>query len=154
MHKSMNVLNKFPKSSQPKVKAMLHDIWKAETRKSAEKAFDLFVKTYETKFPDAVALRHKDRAELLAFYDFPAMHWQSIRTTNPIESAFATIRHRTKRSKSCLARDGMLHMKFKLGQCAQQNWRKLPGFNHLAEVIEGIGFKDGIKQPQQETTAA
>lgn len=167
MHKSMNVLNKFPKSSQPKVKAMLHDIWKAETRKSAEKAFELFVKTYETKFPDATALLHKDRTELLAFYDVPAMHWQSIRTTNPlsaacfacacramIESAFATIRHRTKRSKGCLARDGMLHMIFKLGQCAQKNWRKLRGFNHLADVIEGINFKDGIKQSQPETTAA
>lgn len=153
-HKSMNVLNKFPKSSQPKVKAMLHDIWRAETHKAAEKAFDLFVKTFEAKFPNAVNLLHKDRTELLAFYDFPAMHWQSIRTTNPIESAFATIRHRTKRSKGCLARDGMLHMLFKLGKCAQDNWRRLRGFTHLADVIEGINFKDGIKQSQPETAAA
>jgi putative transposase len=153
-HKTINILNKFPKSSQPKVKAMLHDIWRAETRKSAEKAFNLFVKTYHEKFPDAVNLLHKDRTELLAFYDFPALHWQSIRTTNPIESAFATIRHRTKRSKGCLKRNGMLHMMFKLGQCAQQNWRKLRGFNHLAELIEGINFKDGIKQNQPKTAAA
>jgi len=154
MHKTGNVLNKFPKSSQPKVKGMLHDIWKAETRKDAEKAFDLFVKTFEAKFPDAVALLHKDRAELLAFYDFPDAHWQSIRTTNPIESAFATIRHRTKRSKGCLGRDSMLHMIFKLGQCAQNNWRKLRGFAHLAEIVQGIPFKDGIKQSQPETAAA
>lgn len=154
MHKTGNILNKLPKSSQPKAKGMLHDIWKAETRKDAEKAFELFVKTYTEKFPEAVNLLHKDRTELLAFYDFPAMHWQSIRTTNPIESAFATIRHRTKRSKGCLTRDGMLHMMFKLGQCAQDNWRKLRGFTHLAEVIEGINFKDGIKQPHPETTAA
>ena len=82
------------------------------------------------------------------------MHWQSIRTTNPIESAFATIRHRTKRSKGCLTRDGMLQMMFKLGQCAQDNWRKLRGFAHLAEIIEGVNFQDGIKQPQPETAAA
>lgn len=154
MHKTGNVLNKFPKSSQPKAKGMLHDIWKAEKRQDAEIALDLFIKTYEDKFPDAVALLLKDRAELLAFYDFPAAHWQSIRTTNPIESAFATIRHRTKRSKGCLSRDGMLHMIFKLGQCAQDKWRKLRGFAHLAEVIQGINFVDGIKKPQPENAAA
>ncbi len=112
------------------------------------------MKTFEDKYPKATASLQKDRTELLAFYDFPAMHWQSIRTTNPIESAFATIRHRTKRSKGCLARDGMLHMIFKLGQCAEQNWRKLRGFNHLADVIQGVNFKDGIKQTQTETAAA
>ncbi len=154
VHKTGNVLNCFPKSTQPKAKTMLHDIWRAETRKSAEQAFDLFVKTFEDKYPKATASLQKDRTELLAFYDFPAMHWQSIRTTNPIESAFATIRHRTKRSKGCLARDGMLHMIFKLGQCAEQNWRKLRGFNHLADVIQGVNFKDGIKQTQTETAAA
>ena len=81
----------------------------------------------------------------MAFFDFPAQHWQSIRTSNPIESAFATIRHRTKRSKGCLSRDGMLHMMFKLGQCAEQNWRKLRGFDYLAKVITGVTFKDGIE---------
>lgn len=81
----------------------------------------------------------------MAFFDFPAQHWQSIRTSNPIESAFATIRHRTKRSKGCLSRDGMLHMMFKLGQCAEQNWRKLRGFGYLAKVITGVAFKDGIE---------
>ena len=154
VHKTANILNHFPKLSQPKVKSMLHDIWRAETKKDAEKSFDLFIKTYRDKFPKAVTSLEKDRSELLAFYEFPATHWQSIRTTNPIESAFATIRHRTKRSKGCLSRDGMLHMMFKLSQCAEQNWRRLTGFAYLADVIEGIDFKDGIKQPQPETTAA
>jgi putative transposase len=87
----------------------------------------------------------KDRDELLAFFDFPAHHWQSIRTSNPIESTFGAIRHRTKRSKGCLSRDGMLHMMFKLSQCAEKKWRKLRGFRYLAKVITGIKFKDGIE---------
>ena len=86
----------------------------------------------------------KDKEELLAFYGFPAKHWQSIRTTNPIESTFATIRHRTKRSRGCLTRDGMLHMMFKLGQCAEKNWRRLRGFDDLVKVITGVKFNDGI----------
>lgn len=117
----MNVLNCLPKLSQPKAKAALHDIWQAETKDDAERAFNLFIKTYEAKYPKAALCLQKDREELMAFFDFPAQHWQSIRTSNPIESAFATIRHRTKRSKGCLTRDGMLHMIFKLGQCAEQN---------------------------------
>ena len=84
----------------------------------------------------------------LAFYDFPAMHWQSIRTSNPIESSFATIRHRTKRSKGCPSRDSMLHMMFKLGQCAQKTWRRLRGFDYLAKLVVGIKFKDGIEVTQ------
>jgi transposase-like protein len=95
--------------------------WQAETKDDAIKAFDLFVKTYEAKYPKATLCLQKDRDELIAFFDFPAQHWQNIRTSNPIEPAFATIRHRTKRSKGCLSRDGMLHMMFKLGQCAEQN---------------------------------
>lgn len=154
VHKTGNVLNCFPKSTQPKAKTMIHDIWRAETRKNAEKAFDLFVKTFADKYPKAAASMQKDRVELLAFYDFPAAHWQSIRTTNPIESAFATIRHRTKRAKGCLSRDGMLHMMFKLGQCAEKNWRRLKGFAQLAEVIEGVNFEDGEPHPQPETAAA
>ena len=90
----------------------------------------------------------------MAFFDFPAKHWQSIRTSNPIESAFATIRHRTKRSKGCLSRDGMLHMIFKLGQCAEQNWRKLRGFDTLAKVITGVKLKDGIKATKPSQIAA
>jgi putative transposase len=144
-HKTMNVLNCLPKLSQPKAKAAIHNIWQAETKDDADKAFDLFIKTYEPKYPKATLCLQKDREELMAFFDFPAQHWQSIRTSNPIESAFATIRHRTKRSKGCLSRDGMLHMMFKLGQCAEQNWRKLRGFDYLAKVITGVTFKDGIE---------
>ena len=154
MHKTMNVLNCLPKLSQPKAKAALHDIWQAETKADAEKAFDLFIKTYEPKYPKAALCLQKDREELMAFFDFPAQHWQSIRTSNPIESAFATIRHRTKRSKGCLSRDGMLHMMFKLGQCAEQNWRKLRGFDYLAKVITGVTFKDGIEATNPDQIAA
>lgn len=144
MHKTGNVLNCLPKKSQPKAKKKLHDIWQAETKQDAEKAFDLFIRTYDDKFPKATLCLQKDREELLSFYDFPAKHWQSLRTTNPIESAFSTIRHRTKRSKGCLSRDGMLHMMFKLGMCAQKNWRRQRGFEVLAKVITGIKFKDGV----------
>jgi len=91
---------------------------------------------------------HKDRDELLAFYELPAMHWQSLRTTNPIASTFSTIRHRTKRAKGYLSRDGMLQMMFKLGQCAQQNWRRLCGFEYLNKVITGVKFKDGVEIKQ------
>ena len=153
-HKTMNVLNCLPKLSQPKAKAAIHNIWQAETKADAEKVFDLFLKTYEPKYPKATLCLQKDREELMAFFDFPAKHWQSIRTSNPIESAFATIRHRTKRSKGCLSRDGMLHMIFKLGQCAEQNWRKLRGFDTLAKVIIGVKFKDGIEATKPSQIAA
>lgn len=143
-----------PKLSQPKAKSALHNIWQAETKEDADKAFDLFVKTYEHKYPKAALSLQKDRDELMAFFNFPAQHWQSIRTSNPIESAFATIRHRTKRSKGCLNRDGMLHMMFKLGKCAEENWRKLRGFDYLAKVITGVKFKDGIETTEKGQIAA
>ena len=129
-------------------------IWQAETEENAEKAFDLFIDTYEAKYPKATLCLHKDREELLAFYDFPAQHWQSIRSSNPIESTFATIRHRTRRSKGCLTRDGMLHMMFKLGLCAEGKWRKPRGFNYLAKVIKGVEFKDGIEVESDNQAAA
>jgi transposase-like protein len=154
MHKTVNILNCLPKSLQPKAKQALHAIWQADTREVAEKAFDLFVRTYEPKYPKATLSLQKDRAELMAFYDFPAQHWQSIRTSNPIESTFATIRHRTKRSKGCLSRDGMLHMMFKLGQCAQKKWRRQRGFEYLAQVITGVKFRDGIKVTDSNQAAA
>jgi transposase-like protein len=150
----MNVLNCLPTLSQPKAKAAIHDTWQAETKDDAIKAFDLFVKTYEAKYPKATLCLQKDREELMAFFDFPAQHWQSIRTSNPIESAVATIRHRTKRSKGCLTRDGMLNMMFKLGQCAEQNWRKLRGFDYLAKVITGVTFKDGLETTNPDQIAA
>lgn len=154
MHKTMNVLNCLPKSAQPKAKQALHNIWQAETQADAEKAFDLFIKTYEPKYPKAAVCLHKDREELMAFYDFPAQHWQSIRTSNPIESTFGTIRHRTKRSKGCLSRDGMLHMMFKLGLCAEKKWRRLRGFDYLAKVVSGIKFKDGVEVTEVDQVAA
>jgi transposase-like protein len=153
-HKSMNALNCLPKLSQPKARRMLQGIWQAETKDHASTAFNLFVETWEPKFPKATLSLQKDREELMAFFDFPAQHWQSIRTSNPIESAFATIRHRTKRTKGCLNRLGMLHMMFKLGQCAEQNWRKLRGFALLAEVIEGTKFINGISETQPDQAAA
>ena len=132
----------------------LHNIWQAETQADAEKAFDLFIKTYEPKYPKAAICLQKDREELMAFYDFPAQHWQSIRTSNPIESTFGTIRHRTKRSKGCLSRDGMLHMMFKLGLCAEKKWRRLRGFDYLAKVVIGIKFKDGVEVTEVDQVAA
>ncbi len=154
MHKTLNILNCLPKSVQPKAKQALHEIWQAESRADAERAFDLFVKTYEVKYPKAAQCLQKDHEELLAFYDFPAQHWLSIRTSNPIESTFGTIRHRTKRSKGCLTRDGMLHMMFKLGQCAQKKWNRLRGFNYLAKGVTGIKFKDGIEVSAIDQAAA
>ena len=154
MHKTMNVLNCLPKSSQPKAKQSLHDIWQAGTRVDAEKAFDLFIRTYEPKYPKATLCLQKDREELMAFYNFPAQHWQSIRTSNPIESTFGTIRHRTKRSKGGLSRDGMLHMMFKLGQCAEKRWRRLRGFDYLAKVVTGIKFNDGVEVTADDQVAA
>jgi len=152
--KSVNVLNALPKLSQPKAKQALYEIWQAETKGNAESAFDLFIQSYEAKYPKATLCLQKDRDELLAFFDFPAQHWQSIRTRNPIESTFATIRHRTKRTKGCLSRDGMLHRMFKLGQCAQGKWRRLRGFDYLAKVINGVQFKDGIEVLDNNQVAA
>jgi transposase-like protein len=152
--KTMNVLNCFPKSSQAKAKQSLHAIWQAETKADAETAFDLFITSYEAKYPKATLCLQKAHEELMAFYDFPAQHWQSIRTSNPIESSFATIRHRTKRSKGCLSRVGMLHMMFKLGQCAEKNWRRLRGFDYLAKVVIGIKFKDRIEVTEVNQAAA
>lgn len=154
MHKTGNVLNYAPKPVQAKMKQALHEIWQAETRQDAETAFDHFVAMYEPKYPKAAQCLQKDRDELLAFYDFPARHWQSLRTANPIESSFGTIRHRTKRAKGCLSRDGMLHMIFKLGECAEKNWRRLRGFDYLAKVITGVKFKDGIEVTKSIRNAA
>jgi transposase-like protein len=154
LHKTGNVLNCVPKSVQPKMKQALHEIWQADTQQDAINAFDQFVAKFDAKYPKAVQCLQKDRDELLAFYDFPAQHWQSIRTTNPIESTFGTIRHRTKRTKGCLNRDGMLHMIFKLGKCAEKNWRRQRGFDYLAKVITGVTFRDGIEEKTKDQDAA
>ena len=146
VHKTANVLNQMPKSLQSGAKGRLHDIWMAETRVEAEKAFDFFVDAYGAKYDKAVQRLVKDRDRLLAFYDYPAEHWKHIRTTNPIESTFATVRQRTVKTKGCLSRKTALAMTFKLILSAKQKWRKLDGSDHLAELIKGVPFKDGIKQ--------
>lgn len=148
VHKSANVTGAMPKSLREKAKADLQDIWMAETKKEANAAFDLFVETYGVKYERAVAKLVKDRDELLAFYDFPAEHWKHIRTTNPIESVFATVRNRTRKTKGCLNRKTALAMVFRLMMSAQKKWRKISGPNRLPEVIQGVEFKDGIKQLQ------
>jgi len=145
VHKTANVLNKLPKSVQPRAKQHLQDIWMAETKQDAEKAFDFFLKAYGAKYDKAVAWLAKDRDVLLIFYDFPAEHWKHIRTTNPIESTFATVRLRTTKTKGCLSRKTALTMVFKLCQSASKKWRRLDGSHHLAEIIEGVKFKDGEK---------
>jgi transposase-like protein len=155
VHKTANVLDKLPKSAQPKAKAKLHEIWMAESRADANKAFELFVHTYEAKYPKATECLSKDRTELLAFYDFPAEHWRHIRTTNPIESTFATVRLRHRKTKGSATRRACLTMVFKLMQSAEKNWRILNGHELLPDVIACIPFLDGIKSvPQPEETAA
>ena len=146
VHKTANVLNKLPKSVQGKAKAHLQDIWMAETRVDAENAFDFFLQAYGAKYDKAVECLARDRDRLLSFYDFPAEHWKHVRSTNPIESTFATVRLRTTKTKGCLSRNTALAMVFKLLLSARRKWRRLDGSNHLAEVIQGVSFKDGIKQ--------
>ena len=146
VHKTANVLNQMPKSLQARAKGHLQDIWMAETKADAQNAFDFFIQAYGVKYDRAVERLIKDRERLLAFYDFPAEHWKHIRTTNPIESTFATVRLRTVKTKGCLSRKTALAMVFKLILSARRKWRKLNGSNQLAELIEGVPFKDGIKQ--------
>ena len=145
-HKTGNVLNKMPKSIQAKAKSMLHDIWMADTRANGERAFDLFLETYSPKYPAATACLEKDREALLAFYDFPAEHWMHIRTTNPIESTFATVRLRTKKTKGAGSRVACLTMVFKLALAAQKNWRALNGYRLITDVIGGVAFVDGVRK--------
>jgi len=151
VHKTGNVLNKLPKAIQPKAKQALHQIWMAETREAAEKAFDAFLATYETKHPKATRCLAKDRVALLAFYDFPAEHWPHLRTTNPIESTFATVRLRTAKTRGCLSRETMLSMVFKLCQSAEKRWRRLQGYKKIADVVRGVRFIDG--EPQERIAA-
>jgi transposase-like protein len=144
MHKSGNVLDKLPKAVQPRAKDDLHQIWMAETRSAANAAFDLCLEKYSAKYPKATDCLAKDREELLAFYDFPAEHWKHLRTSNPIESTFATVRLRHRRTKGSGSRDACLAMVFKLVQHAQRHWRKLDGHQLIPEVLGGRRFIDGI----------
>jgi transposase-like protein len=145
-HKSGNVLNKMPKSIQPKAKADIHEIWKAATREDANKAFDTFLEKYGPKYPEACKCLLKDRDVLLTFYDFPAEHWIHLRTTNPIESTFATIRLRHRRTKGCGTRRASLTMMFKLGLSAQRKWRQLNGYEQIIALSQGKKFVNGELQ--------
>ncbi len=146
VHKEANVLNKLPKGVQPKAKSMLRAIWMAETRASAEASMDKFMASFSAKYPKAVECLSRDREALLAFYDFPAEHWASIRTSNPIESMFGAVRLRTDKTKGCGTRLACLSMVFKLGQAAEKSWRALNGSALLADIIAGVVFIDGLKQ--------
>lgn len=146
VHKTANVLNKMPKSVQPKAKADLHEIWQAETREMGNKAFDHFLEKYGAKYSDACECLKKDREALLTFYDFPAEHWGHLRTTNPIESTFATIRLRHRRTKGNGTRRASLTMMFKFAQAAQSKWRRLIGHQLITLLIQGRVFVDGILQ--------
>jgi transposase-like protein len=148
-HKMGNVLDKLPKSLIPTAKKQLQNIWMAPTRKEAYQAFDHFVSVYEAKYPKATECLQKDKDTLLAFYDFPAEHWVHIRTTNPIESTFASVRHRTYKSKGAFSRTTITTMVFKLCDNAEKHWRRLRGFNYLADVIRGIKFVNGIRQEDE-----
>jgi putative transposase len=163
VHKTANVLNKLPASLQGKAKQDLHAIYEAANRREAEQALDRFAAKYRTKYDKAVACLSKDRESLLAFYDFPAEHWKHVRTSNPIESTFATVRLRTTKTRGCLSRQtalalsalptslrgiGLWPMVFKLAKSAERHWRRLDGSERLAQVIDGVRFRDG--EPVQE----
>jgi putative transposase len=159
VHKTMNVLSKLPKSLQPQAKRLLHDIWQAPSRAEADKAFDLFLNTFEAKFLQVAECLAKDRDEPLTLYDFPAENWCHIRTTNPIESTFATIRIRQRKTRGCGSAKarfiaaasrllppssvGGVPCLFKLAQCASKGWRKLRGHTHLKDLLQGVRFIDG-----------
>jgi transposase-like protein len=150
VHKTANILNYLPRSLQPKAKGMLHEIWMAPTRARARSAFDRFLETYEGKYPKATDCLRRDREALLAFYDFPAEHWVHLRTTNPIESAFATIRHRSDQAKGCVSRATMLSFMYKLAVAAEASFRRLKGFPHLAKVLAGVRFVDGVENSEDQ----
>ena len=154
VHKVANVLNKLPPSLQGKAKQDLHTIYEAENRQAAEEAFDRFLVKYGAKYDKAVACLTKDREALLTFYDFPAEHWRHIRTTNPIESTFATVRLRTDKTKGCLSRQTALAMVYKLAKSAERSWRRLDGSERLAQVIQGVRFCDGEPVQAAEEQAA
>jgi putative transposase len=146
MHKTCNVRNDLPRSMQPQAKAKLQEIWMAPTKADALAALARFTRDYQTKYPKTIECLMKDKDELLAFYDFPAEHWSHLRTTNPIESTFATVRLRTAKTKGCGSRQACLAMVFKLVQSAEKGWRKLNGCALLKEVSIGIQFADGIRK--------
>ena len=154
VHKTANILNKLPKKLQSGAKSELWEIYRAETKTDANQVFNRFIKTYEAKYPEAAECLAKDRDVLLAFYDFPAEHWKHIRSTNPIESTFATVRLRTVKTRGAVSTETVLPFVFKLVQSAQNRWLRIRGFNQLGEVIKGVPFKDGVKVVEKELAIA
>jgi putative transposase len=144
VHKTANILDKMPRSVQSKAKARIHDMYMADTKENALKAYDEFLALFEAKYPKACECLSKDKDDLFTFYDFPAEHWIHIRTTNPIESTFATVRLRTKRTKGCGSRSATLTMVYKLVEQAQKHWRKLNAHKLILKLIEGATFTDGV----------
>ena len=153
VHKTANILDKMPKSVQVNAKKAIHEIYMAPTKEDGLAAFEAFLKTYRDKYPKACACLEKDKAQLFTFYNFPAIHWQHIRTTNPIESIFATIRHRTRQTKGCGSVTATLTMVFKLATTAEKKWRKLKGSELIPKVIKGVVFKDGEEVLEKEKVA-
>lgn len=149
VHKTANVLNKVSKAVQPKMKEAMQKIWMTESREQAYTAFDNTVKRFEAKYQKAMACLVKDKAAMLAFYDFPAEHWLHIRTSNPIESTFSTVRLRTTKTRNCVSRESIFAMVFKLVESAEKRWKRLHGFALMADIIEGVEFKNGIKQVEK-----
>jgi transposase-like protein len=143
VHKTANILDKMPKSVQPNAKRMIHEMYMSPTKEAALKAYGQFLAHYSEKYPGACKCLEKDKEQMFNFYDFPAAHWHHIRTTNPIESTFATIRHRSRQTKGCGSRIATLTMVYKMGMVAEKGWRRLRGFLLLSKVISGVKFKDG-----------
>ena len=146
VHKTANVLDKFPKTLQPTAKDKIHQMYLAPTKAAALKSFDAFISLYDAKYPKACECLRKDADVLFTFYDFPAEHWQHLRTTNPIESTFATVRLRTQRTKGCGSRKATLTMVWQLARAAAKGWRRLNGSEIISKVIEGVVFVDGEEQ--------
>ncbi len=148
VHKSANVTSKLPKAEQPKAKSLLRQIYQPSSREAAERAFDHFVSVYQDKYPKAAACLSQDRSELLSFFEFPARHWQHLRTTNPIESTIATVRLRMNKTRNAFSREAMLSLVFKLFQSAQRRWLRLKGSELLQDVIAGVVFNDGVRSEE------
>ena len=151
VHKSANVLAKLPKKVQKPAKSYIHQIWQAETKKEALQAYDEMVSVFGDKYPGAMTCLTKDKAEMLAFYDFPAVHWHHIRTSNAIESVFSTVRLRSDKVKNCVSEATLSAMVFKLALSAEKRWMKIRGFDQLKNVIQGVNFVDGIAQNEIQT---
>lgn len=153
VHKTANVLDKMAKAAQPYAKKLIHDMYMAPTKEDGLSAFNSFIKLYEAKYPKACECLQKDKEQLFTFYDYPAEHWVHIRTTNPIESTFATVRHRMRQTKGCGSRQATMAMVFKLVTSAQQGWRKIRGYKLIEKIIRGVQFRNGEEVEVQEKAA-